>query len=83
MIKNDIKFAHTLCSNHRETLINAESCGCFYCLEIYSPKEISEWIDQDQTALCEKCGIDSVLPESDQYDLSREFLEKMHEYWFN
>ena len=56
--------------------------GCFYCKCIYSPSKIKEWIDGGETALCPKCGIDSVLPGF--YGLvSPEFLQSMYYKWFH
>ena len=71
--------AHRASSYHRDEILQAEWCGCFYCLQRFSRVLIVEWIDGAQTALCPYCGIDSVLaqPESD------EFLRKMHECWFD
>ncbi len=50
----------------------------------YDPKEIKVWIDDDggKTAMCARCGIDSVIYETERYPLTEEFLKKMNEYWF-
>ncbi len=74
--------AHKRCSYHRDELATTNTCGCFYCLEIYDPALIREWIDTQQTALCPKCGIDSVIPESADLTVTVEFLQKMHDHWF-
>ena len=74
--------AHKHCTNHREEVSASEICGCFYCLEIYSPMELTDWIDENKTALCAKCGIDSVIGSSSGYPMTKEFLHDMHEYWF-
>lgn len=75
--------AHKYCSYNRNMLGNDNVCGCFYCLSIYSPKEISEWIPEGLgTALCPYCGIDSVIGESSGYPITEEFLQEMKNYWF-
>lgn len=79
---NPIIAAHKHSSNHRDELLKSETCGCFYCLEIYSPQEIEEWIDDDECALCPKCAIDSVIGAASNFPITEEFLEKMHRYWF-
>ena len=66
MIKYMLKEAHKKSSRHREEIRSSEICGCFYCLSIFNPSEIEDWTDDDenklgQTALCPKCGIDSVI----------------------
>jgi hypothetical protein len=87
MIEPDYIRAHKHSSNHREELKKSDLCGCFYCLEIYSPAEIEDWIDEDENgtgtcALCAKCGIDSVIGSASSYPITKEFLGKMHLHWF-
>ena len=78
--------AHKHCSYHREEVIRSEICGCFYCLSVFKPIEIEEWIDEKdgigQTAMCPRCGIDSVIGSDSGISITREFLEKMHQHWF-
>ncbi|EHQ91688.1 hypothetical protein [Desulfosporosinus youngiae] len=75
--------AHEFSSNHKEQLSKDKICGCFYCLKIYNPNEIEEWIkDINGTAICPYCGIDSVIGESSGYSITVEFLSKMKKYWF-
>jgi hypothetical protein len=74
--------AHEWSSYHRETLRESDVCGCFYCLEVFPPSEIEDWTDDDDTALCPKCGIDSVIGSVSGYPVEREFLQKMHDHWF-
>lgn len=75
--------AHKYSSNHMEKLMKDEKCGCFFCLRIFNPKEITEWIkDKYGTAICPYCGVDSVIGESSGYPITKEFLDKMYIYWF-
>jgi hypothetical protein len=70
-------------SNHRENLLADEKCGCFYCLTIFNPKEILDWVeDISATALCPYCGVDSIIGESSGYPITKEFLSEMHNYSF-
>jgi hypothetical protein len=87
--------AHKHSSLHRREILDSARCGCFYCIAIYGPAEIVEWVDgppgQDhadindvgQTAICPKCGIDSVIGDKSGYPLDEGFLSRMHAYWFN
>ena len=80
--------AHRHCGRHREEVLSSEVCGCFYCLSIFSPEEIDEWIDWDdngvgQTGLCPKCGIDSVIGSRSGFPIAEPFLKKMKKHWFN
>ena len=79
--------AHQYSSNHRRQLLASGICGCFYCLEVYDPAEIMDWVDEDnegvgQTALCAKCEIDSVLGSASGYPITPEFLKQMRDHWF-
>jgi len=78
----DIVTAHQESFKNKEKLKVSAQCGCFYCLKIFSPEFIKQYVDDNQTALCPHCGIDSILPESSQYSLAIDFLEKMRNHWF-
>ncbi len=80
---NPIIAAHKHSSNHHEELLKSDICGCFYCLEIYSPQEIQDWVDDDKCALCAKCGIDSVIGSASNYPITKDFLKEMKRYWFD
>ncbi|OZM56725.1 cytoplasmic protein [Lottiidibacillus patelloidae] len=82
MQKNDYKHAHRFSSYHRQELENDDTCGCFYCIKIFSPPDIEQWIDNAQTALCPYCGIDSIIGESSGYPITETFLKGMHMQWF-
>lgn len=82
---DQIKYAHTLTFENKEILTKSNKCGCIYCLEIFSFKELDQdliWIDNENTALCPYCMVDVVIPESEAYPLTKEFLQKAHDYWF-
>ncbi|MFD2893889.1 hypothetical protein [Sphingobacterium arenae] len=76
--------AHMASSSHRTEMENSSLCECFYCLATFTSKEIIEWIDEPnggETAICPKCGIDSVL--GSKYPIADAvFLEEMNKYWF-
>lgn len=74
--------AHRHSSSHRQEILSSDTCVCFHCLEIYDPKEILDWVEDDQCALCAKCGIDSVIGSASGFSISRDFLKAMREYWF-
>lgn len=75
--------AHKHSSNHRGELESSALCGCFYCLSIFRPSEIVEWIDDDQTAICPKCPVDSVIGSASGFPVTKEFLKRMYDYWFS
>lgn len=73
--------AHKYSSDHREQLLHDNVCGCFHCLNIFSPEKITNWLGA-KTAVCPYCGIDAVIGESSGYPVTKEFLQKMKNYWF-
>ena len=83
----DIQRAHTHSGNHRAEVTASTLCGCFYCCESFPPAEIAKWVDEDrtgegQTALCPKCGIDSVIGDDAGFPVSQAFLAAMKAHWF-
>lgn len=80
-----LKTAHIKSSSHKDEILSGSLCGCFYCQQTYMPYKIVEWIvepDGGETAICPKCGIDSVL--SSELPISdKAFLDDMNSYWFS
>ncbi len=58
----------------------------FYCTATFLPADVREWTDGSegvgQTALCPRCGIDSVIGSASGYPLTAEFLAAMKAHWF-
>ena len=86
MNKKDIppKFreAHKHSSRNRDEVQRSDVCGCFYCEKIFTAVEVDEWVDEDRTAMCPKCGIDSVIGSASGFPLTLAFLKEMNQYWF-
>lgn len=86
--EDDVNVAHRFSSGNMPALEKDNICGCFYCLNIFSPTEIKEYIqgeasiDVDGTAICPYCGVDSIIGESSGYPITKEFLRKMKKHWF-
>ena len=83
----DVQAAHEHSSNHRAEVMSSARCGCFYCCATFSPSDIAEWVDEapggeGQTALCPKCGIDSVIGDRSGFDISEQLLTTMRAHWF-
>ncbi len=78
----DLDLAHKRSIKHRAELTASSNCGCFFCCNIFPPSEIEDWTDDNQTALCPKCGIDSVIGDASGYVISEDFLANMNGRWF-
>lgn len=64
---------------NRGPIMSARACGCFHCLATFKADEIRDWVDDDQTALCPRCGVDSVL--ADVIDAA--ILQSLHHFRFD
>ncbi len=42
-----LEAAHTCSQNNMRALKQDSLCGCFYCLRVFAPSEITEWIVED------------------------------------
>ncbi len=83
MITAHLQKAHAFCSNHKEALSRDTRCGCFYCLSIFDPQKITDWIEDNKgTAICPYCGVDAVIGQSSGYPITPEFLGQMKAVWF-
>ncbi len=76
---------------NRKHILKSTECACIYCFSRFAPDEIEEYCyDRDKngnvlpdTALCPKCGIDSVVPNK-RIKYTDELLIKWHEIgWGN
>ena len=77
--------AHKRSSSHKDEMLAGNLCACFYCEQTFAPQEIEEWFNENrsegETAICPRCGMDSVL--SDKLPITDEqFLHEMNVYWF-
>ena len=86
-LKEYLDTAHKHSIYHKNELLQSDICGCFYCLRIFDPEEITDWTDthnlKEHTALCPFCGIDSVIGEKSGFPVSDKiFLNTMHTYFF-
>lgn len=85
LILKQSKVARTLSINNRFIIEPAGLCSYFYYCAIFPYADIKEWINDalDQTAVYPYCQIDSVIPKNEQYPLTTDFLNFMHQQWFN
>jgi len=63
-----------------------------YCCAVFPASEVVDFVDgrrlesgdtaDGETALCPRCGIDSVLAETERVTLSADLLNEMRAHWF-
>ena len=80
--RTDLLKAHDYSFRNRKQLEKDKKCGCFHCCKIFNPKDIKEWCDEADTAICPYCGIDSVIGESSGFPINEKFLNDMKKHWF-
>lgn len=63
---------------NKDKIQQSSMCGCYYCLSVYPSNEVFKWIDKNNdTALCPRCGIDSVLPNVTDVHSLKEMRNKL------
>ena len=77
-----LEAAHKHTIFNRPELESSALCGCFYCFATFPADDISEWIDDGQTAVCPKCPVDSVIGSASGFPITPEFLHRMHDKYF-
>jgi NAD-dependent SIR2 family protein deacetylase len=83
MAAADLEAAHAHSFENRVEIERSDLCGCFHCRKTFPPASIAEWTDDGLTALCPRCGIDSVIGAASGLPVHRSrFLGEMKRRWF-
>ena len=69
-------------SHNKRYIAVSNKCYCFHCLACVDHSEITEYLDAGQTAICPKCGIASIIPDSIDDTVDEKIISEMHAYWF-
>jgi hypothetical protein len=83
--RNTLDAAHLHSANHRQELERSDVCGCFFCQKTFTVKDVDEWVeDENGTALCPYCGVDSVIGSASGFPVADTgFIRAMHDRWFS
>lgn len=88
MTKSDYKKAHEHSYKNRQEILASAQCGCFFCLAVYPPSEVNDWNFENaegigHTAICPKCGIDSVIGDLSGYPVTdKKFMKGLKKFSF-
>lgn len=82
MNEDFIKKAPMYSFKNKEAVSASQICGCYNCLNIINTNDIEFWTDDDETALCPNCTLDTLIAESFQVQLDKETLQKIRDHWF-
>lgn len=77
-----MKKLHVYSSNNKKLINSSNKCYCFYCKNTINKEDIKKYIDDDKTAMCPKCDIDSIIPDSIEEKIDDKIISAMHDYWF-
>ena len=47
--EGDYKTAHKFCIRNSEKLKKDKVCGCFYCLSVFAPSDITRWLKEKRS----------------------------------
>lgn len=82
-MKSYYEEAHRKTTHSRKEIEKSNKCGCFYCLNVFEPKDIEVWSDNNDTPICPYCYIDSVIGDAQGYPADDlRFLESMNQIFF-
>lgn len=73
--------AHRHSINNRLEVMRSALCACFDCLATFPSSTITGWTDDGDTALCPRCGNDTVIGDAAGHPLTPALLEKLHSHW--
>jgi len=78
----NLELMHKSSFNNKKIISKSKQCGCFYCFALFSPSEIKDWVDEGNTSLCPRCGMDSVIGDAVGIEVNKELLTEMKEKHF-
>ena len=89
--KWDLNKIHKLSMRNVNAVLKSEEVACFYCGRVFPPSDFEdcnlieeyEGGPDSRTAWCPHCGIDSIIAESDEYEITEELIMAMGYKCFN
>lgn len=85
MTKEELNVLHKHSYGNDIEIMSSSLCGCFYCGKLFKPSKIKDFIkekDNQRTAHCPYCGVDSVISDFAVSNLNSEILKEMHDEFF-
>jgi hypothetical protein len=70
---------HKKCTNNKSLIKEEINSSCFYCKERFLSTKVTEYTDNEQTAICPLCRVDAVLAG----DINIDILNAMHSKYFS
>ncbi len=83
--KADLKRIHHYSFCNETQCNDSTNVGCFHCGEIFPASEITEYCTEQHsdegTAICPKCWVDAILPDT-MIELTAEMMLAMYNQYF-
>lgn len=80
--KAQLERLHTYSSHNKRFIAISNKCYCFYCRSCMDRSEIVDYCDNGQTAICPKCSIDAIIPDSIEETVNEKIISELNAYWF-
>ena len=80
--KQMLEDMHNYSANNKDLILKSTICYCFHCKRQVTPSEIVRYLEIENTAICPYCGVDSIIPDSTEHELTSDTVDKMNKYWF-
>ena len=68
---------------NRKMIEQSSLVGCYSCCKIFDSKDVKEYTDRNETALCPHCNVDCLVGNQCGFVLEESILIKARQYWFN
>lgn len=81
MVAGSSRPARPHASINRSRILESSECGCFNCLALFLPDEVTKWVDGGFTAVCPHCGIDTVIGSASGLMPTRQLLSELREQY--
>lgn len=78
---NSIQNAAFVAFKNKSLVQRSDKVGCYHCSKIFDSKEIVQFTDKGETAICPHCNVDSIVTSSD-FDLTEDMMKKLNDHWF-
>lgn len=80
--KIKVKRLHAYSSNNKDLIEKSEYCYCFFCKKKIESNQIVRYLENEDTALCPYCGVDSIIPDCVDVVIDDKTIDNMYNYWF-
>lgn len=74
-------YIHTL--RNRSEIEHSMACHCISCQRTFKPKEVMDYIDEGETAMCPYCYCDAVIADGSGVKMTDQLLADLHKHYFD